>query len=94
MFHVGHADCLDAKVLNDKAKGDVTSHVMPKSRHVLTLKIASDGEAFLEEFVHKDAGLWEPIHILLQILPYPSIGDNNFVEIVFVNYFLGKDIQP
>jgi hypothetical protein len=94
MFHVGHAGRLDAKVVYDKAKGDVTPHVMPKSRRVLTLIIASDGEAFLEEFVCEDANLWEPVHTLANFNIYPSVGINNFTEIVFVNYFLGKDIQP
>jgi hypothetical protein len=94
MFHVGHAGRLDAKVVDNKAKGDVTPHVVPKSWRVLTLIIDSDGEAFLEEFVCKDAGLWEPIHTLANFDIYPSIGINNFVEIVFVNCFLGKDIQP
>jgi hypothetical protein len=93
MFHVGHAGLHDAKVGDDKAKGDVTSHVMPKSRHVLTLIIASDGKAFLEEFVCKDAGLWELVHTLANFDIHPSAGINNFVAIVFVNYFLGKDIQ-
>jgi hypothetical protein len=45
------------KIVDDKAEGDVTPHVMPQSRRVLTLIVASDGEAFLEEFVCKDAGL-------------------------------------
>ncbi len=48
MFHVSHAGHLDAKVVDDKEKGDVRPHVTPKSRCVLTLIIASDGEAFLE----------------------------------------------
>ncbi len=69
-------------------------HVMLKSGHVLTLIIASDGKAFLEEFVCKDAGLWEPVHTFANYNMYPSIGINNLVKIVFVNYFLGKDIQP
>jgi hypothetical protein len=94
MFHVGHAGCLDTKVINNKAKGDVTPHVMPKSRHVLTLITASDGKVFLEKFVPKDASLWEPVHTLANFDIYPSVGVNNFVEIVLVNYFLGKDIQP
>jgi hypothetical protein len=94
MFHVGHADPLDAKVVSDKARGDVTPHVMPKSRRVLTLIIASDGMAFLKEFVRDDAGLWEPVHTLANFNIYPSAGINNFSKIVFVNYFLGKDIQP
>jgi hypothetical protein len=64
MFHVGHAGCLNAKVINDKAKGDVTPHGTPKARHVLSLIIASDGKAFLKEFVCKDASLWEPVHTL------------------------------
>jgi hypothetical protein len=29
MFHVGHACCFDAKVVDDEAIGDVTPHVMP-----------------------------------------------------------------
>jgi hypothetical protein len=94
MFHVGHAGHLDAKVVNNKAKGDVMPHVMPKSRCVLTLIIASDGEVFLKEFVREDAGLWEPLHTLANFDIYSSIGVNNFGEIVFVYYFVGKDIQP
>jgi hypothetical protein len=95
MFHVGHAGHLDAKVVDDKAKSDVTPHVMPKSRRVLTLIIASDGGAFLEEFVPMDAGLWEPVHTTLANFDlYPSVGIDNVGEIVFVNDFLGKDIQP
>jgi hypothetical protein len=92
MFHVSHAGCLDAKDINNKAKGDDMLHVMPKSRCVLTLIIASDGKVFLEEFVCKDAGLWEPIHTFAIFDIYPSVGVNNFGEIEFVNYFLGKDI--
>jgi hypothetical protein len=69
-------------------------HVTPKSRCVYTLIIDSDGEVFLEEFVHEDAGLWEPVHTLTNFDMYPSVGIDNFVEVVFVNYFLGKDIQP
>ncbi len=93
MFHVGYAGHLDAKAVNNKANGDVTSHVMPKTRRVLTLIIASDGEEFLKEFVCKEAGLWEPVHTLANFDIYPSVGIDNFVEIVFVNYFLGKDIH-
>ncbi len=93
MFHVGHAGPHDAKVGNNKAKGDVTSHVTPKSRHVLTLIIASDGKAFLEEFVCKDAGLWELVHTLASFDIHPSAGVTYCVAIVFVNYFLGNDIQ-
>jgi hypothetical protein len=55
MFLVGHAICFDAKVVNDEAKGDVTPHVTPQTRHVLTLIVALDGKAFFEEFVRKDA---------------------------------------
>jgi hypothetical protein len=94
MFNVSHAGCLDAKVVDDKAKGDVIPHVMPKSWRVLTLIIASDGKAFLEEYVCKDASLWEPIHTLANFDIYPSICINIFFEIVFVNYFWGKDIEP
>jgi hypothetical protein len=94
MFYVGHAGPLDAKVVNDRAKSDVTPHVRPKSRCVLTLMIASDGNAFLEEFVCEDASLWEPMHTLENFDIYPSIGINTLGEIVFVNYFLGNDIQP
>ena len=72
MLHVGHAGHFDAKVVNDKAEGDVTPHVMPQSRHVLTLIVASDGKAFLEKFVPEDAGLWEPIHTLSNFVIYPS----------------------
>jgi hypothetical protein len=57
MFHVGHASCFDAKIVDDKAEGDVTPHVTPQTRHVLTLIVASDGEAFLKEFICKDADL-------------------------------------
>jgi hypothetical protein len=32
MFHVGHAGHLDAKVIDNKAKNDVTPHVTPQSR--------------------------------------------------------------
>jgi hypothetical protein len=92
MFHVGHAGRLDAKVANNKAKGDVMPHVMPQSRRVLILIIASDGKAFLKEFVRKDAGLWESVHTLANFDIYLSIGIDNFGEIVFVNYFLGTNI--
>jgi hypothetical protein len=94
MLHVGHAGHFDAKVVNDKAEGDVTPHVMPQSRCLLTLIVASDGKAFLKEFVCKDASLWEPVHALLNFNIYPSIGVNNVGEIIFVNYFLGKVVQP
>jgi hypothetical protein len=57
MFHVGHAGCFDAKVVIDKSEGDVTPHVMPQSRRVLILIVASDGKAFLKDFICKDAGL-------------------------------------
>jgi hypothetical protein len=57
MFHVNHAVLFDAKVINDMAEGDVMPHVTPQSRHVLTLIVASDGEAFLKEFICEDAGL-------------------------------------
>jgi hypothetical protein len=74
MLHVGHTGYLDAKAITDKAKGDVMLHVMPKARRVLTMLIVSDGKAFLEEFVCKDAGLWEPIHTLVNFDIYPSVG--------------------
>jgi hypothetical protein len=57
MFHVSHADRFDSKVVNNKAEGDVMPHLTPQSRHVLTLIVASDGEAFLEEFIQEDASL-------------------------------------
>jgi hypothetical protein len=62
MFHVGHAGCFDAKVIDGKANNDVMPHVTPKSRCVMTLIIASVGKAFLKEFVCEDAGLWEPVY--------------------------------
>ncbi len=82
------------KTFINKAEGDVIPHVMPQSRCVLTLIVASDGKAFLDKFVPKDAGLWELVHTLANFNIYPSIGANNFVEIVFVGDFLGNDIQP
>ncbi len=69
MFHVGYAGHLDAKVVGNKAEGDVTPHVMTQSRHVLTLIVASDGKVFLEEFVCKD-GACESPYVPLQILTY------------------------
>ena len=93
MFCVGHACCVDAKVVDENAGGDVMPHVMPQSRHVLTLIVASDGKAFLKEFVCKDAGLWEPIHTLSNFDVYPSVDVNHVGEIVFVDDFLGKDVQ-
>ncbi len=60
---------------------------------MLTLIITSDGKAFLKEFVCKDASLWEPVCTLANFNIHPSVSVDNFVEIVFVNYFLGKDIQ-
>jgi hypothetical protein len=93
MFHVGYAGCLDDKVVNNKEEGDVMPHVMPQSRRVLTLIVASDGKVFLKEFVRKDASLWEPVHTLSNFYMYPSIGVNNFGEIVFVDDFLEKDVQ-
>jgi hypothetical protein len=94
MFPVGHAGHLNAKVVNNKVEGDVTPHVMPQSRRVLTLIVASDGKAFFGEFVCKDAGLWEPIHTLSNFNIYPSDGVDYLGEIVFVDDFLGKDVQP
>jgi hypothetical protein len=29
MFHVSHTGCFDAKVVDNKAEGDVTPHVPP-----------------------------------------------------------------
>jgi hypothetical protein len=72
----------------------MTPHVTPKSRRVLTLILASDGEVFLEEFLRENDGLWEPVHTLANFDIYPSAGIDNFGEIVFVNYIWGKDIQP
>ncbi len=66
------------KIVDDKAEGDVTPHVMPKSRCVLTLIVASDGKVFIKEFVCKDAGLWEPVHTLANFDLYPSVVVNNF----------------
>ncbi len=65
-------------------------HVLPQSSRVLTLIVASYGKVLLEEFVHKDAGLWEPVHTLAN----PSISVDNSGEIVLVNDFSGKDVQP
>jgi hypothetical protein len=58
----------------------------------MTLIIASVGKAFLKEFVCEDAGLWEPIHALANFDMYLLVGINNFVEIIFFYFFLGKDI--
>ncbi len=82
MFHVSHAGRLDAKVVDDKAEGDVMPHVVPQSRCVLTLIVASDGKAFLVEFVCEGAGLWEPVHTLENFDIHPSVGVDNFGEIV------------
>jgi hypothetical protein len=57
MLHIGHTGHLDAKVVHDKAKSDVASHVLPQTRCVLTLIVASDSKAFFEEFICKDASL-------------------------------------
>ncbi len=94
MFHVGHAGCLDAKAVDDKAEGDVMPHVPPQSRRVLTMIVASDGEVFLEEFVCEDTCLWEPVNSLTNFNINPAVGFNNGCEIVFVDDFLGKDVQP
>ncbi len=57
MLHVGHTGHLDAKVVHDKAQSDVASHVLPQTRCVLRLKVASDGKAIFEEFICEDASL-------------------------------------
>ena len=57
MLHVGHTGHLDARVVHDEAKSDVASHVLPQTRCVLRLKVASDGEVVFEEFICKDASL-------------------------------------
>jgi hypothetical protein len=46
------------EVVDNEAKGDVTPHVMPYTRRVLALTVASDGKVFFEELICKDAGLW------------------------------------
>jgi hypothetical protein len=93
MFHVGHAGCFDAKVINKKAEGDVTSHVMPQPRCVLALIVASDGKAFFDEFICKDAGLGYTVHALSNFNTYPSVDVNNVGEPILVDNFLGKDVQ-
>ncbi len=57
MLHVGHIGYLGLKVVHDKAKSEVASHVLPQTGCVLTLKVASEGKAFFEEFICKDASL-------------------------------------
>ncbi len=69
MFHIGHAGRLDAKVVGDKAKGDVMPHVMPKARCVLTLIIASDGKACFKGLFAR-MPVCGSLYIPLQILTY------------------------
>jgi hypothetical protein len=48
MFHGSHTGCFDAKVVINQAEGDVMPHVMPQTRRMLALIVASDGRAFLK----------------------------------------------
>ncbi len=62
MIQVGITNVLDCKVIDNKCKYDGAPFVVPEPGGGGCLVVVKFGEAFLEEFVGKDACLGETVH--------------------------------
>ena len=62
MFGVVCIGVFDSKVVDDKAKLEVTSVVFPKSRSVAARFVSVGFKVFLQGFVCDEPCLWESIH--------------------------------
>ena len=67
VLEVVFSNVLDAKVVNGKIEPDRAVVVLPESGSVWLFEISVACKAFFEEFVGKDACLWETVH------PFPNL---------------------
>ena len=62
VFEVVVANILYPEVIHAQVEPDGTGDVLPEAGRVRLLEISMAGEALAEEFVGKNAGLWEAVH--------------------------------
>jgi hypothetical protein len=88
MIQVGITNVLDGKVLKDECKHDRVPFVVPEPGGGGCLVVVEFGKAVSEEFVGKDACLWETVHATAHLKVDPGI-TGKLVELVLINEFLG-----
>ncbi len=89
MIQVGITNLLDGKVVNNECKHDGVPFVAPEPGGGGCLVVVEFGEAFLEEFIGKDACLGETVHATAHFKVDPGVA-GNIVELVLVDKFLGE----
>jgi hypothetical protein len=88
MIQVGITNVLDCKVVENKCKYDGAPFVAPEPGGGGCLIVVEFGEAFLKEFVGKDACLGETVHATVHFKVDPGVA-GNLVELVLNDEFLG-----
>ncbi len=88
MIQVGIANILNGKVVNNECKNEGVPLVTPETRGGGCLVVVEFGKAVSKEFVGKDACLGETVHATANFKVDPGV-TGKFVELVFVNEFLG-----
>ncbi len=88
MIQVGITNVLDGKVVDNKCKHDGVPFVAPEPGSGGCFVVLKIGEADSEEFIGKDACLWETVHATAHFEVDPGVA-GNLVELVLVNEFVG-----
>jgi hypothetical protein len=84
----------DAKVVNNKAKGDGPLHVTPQSgRCLLALIIPLGREAFFQQIVCQNASLGETVHPLPDLNVDTSASLGNVTQVIGKYYFFWDDVK-
>ncbi len=93
MVNVVLVDVFDTKVINNEGKADGAPCMCPISRGDLALTVSGDEEAFLEEFLCKNAGLGKAVHATLDFAKNVAIGIDDVLEVVFFDDVFGKQVE-
>jgi hypothetical protein len=72
----------DAKVVNNKSKGDCPPHVAPQFGRVLALIVSLGSKLLLQQIVHKNVGLWETVHPHPDLDVDPSAELGNVLQVI------------
>ena len=80
------------KIVDNECEGNRTGSMFPKSGRVLAFVITVGGEAFAQEFVRKDAGLWEAPNSLAHLEVNEST-DDFIVEVVLFDDPRGEEFE-
>mmetsp|Transcript_14926 Transcript_14926/g.34660 ORF Transcript_14926/g.34660 Transcript_14926/m.34660 type:complete len:283 (+) Transcript_14926:1156-2004(+) len=83
------ANILHSEVINDEGELDGSPLVEPEAVDDGALVVAVGLEAFLEQFLCEDAGLWKPVHSFADLDVDVSV-NSLLVEVVFGDDLLGN----